>query len=94
MDLIQVLTNQQIQSYAHFILPYQIIKENEKTLLKVIVGFNVEDTVIMSIDLQNQQVHQFTIMVQFLTLSLDIIIKPLSIFFTYEARSFKWSYVP
>lgn len=44
------------QSYAHFILPYQIVKDNDKILLKVLVGLNVEDTIIMSIDLQNQQI--------------------------------------
>jgi len=44
------------QSYAHFILPYQIVKENEKNLLKVLVGLNVEDTIILSIDLQTHQV--------------------------------------
>jgi len=46
------------QSYAHFILPYQLIQENGTTILKLIVGLNIEDTLMLCVDLQNLQVSQ------------------------------------
>jgi len=50
------LYQHQKQSYAHFILPYQLIQENGTTILKLIVGLNIEDTLMLCVDLQNLQV--------------------------------------